>query len=167
MRTFANVRVTLWKTHCPDSGRTDAVNAARLPQPPVMQLVEQRRDRLGMSKRAAAALAGISEARWRQLENGYREIRGVPVTEEAPDSTLARMALAVRLAPADVEPFSPRAAQMLGDLLAERDAHGQQDADDAARMVDALDGDGRGLTGRQRQALEADVAESLRRLRSG
>jgi transcriptional regulator with XRE-family HTH domain len=128
-----------------------------------MRLVEQRRGRLGMSKRAAAALAGISEARWRQLENGYREIRGVPVTEEAPDHTLARMALAVRLAPGDVEPFSPRAAQMLGDLIAEREAVGQQDADDAARMVDALDG--HRLTGRQRAALEAEIAESLRRLR--
>lgn len=166
MRKFANVRVTLWKTIGPTDGRTDVVNAARLPQPPVMRLIEQRRNRLGMSKRAAAALAGISEARWRQLENGYREIRGVPVTEEAPDLTLARMALAVRLTQAEVEVYSPRAAQMLADMAAEREAAGTQDADDAALMVDALDG-GRALTGRQRAALEAEVAEALGRLRDG
>ena len=136
----------------------------RPPQPPVMQLIEQRRDRLGMSKRAAAALAVISEARWRQLENGYREIRGVPVTEEAPDQTLARMALAVRLAPEDIEPFSPRAALMLADLMAERNASSQQDADEAARMVGALPAN-RMLSSRDRARLEAEIAEALRRLR--
>jgi hypothetical protein len=143
-------------------GRTDVVR--RLPQPPVMLLIEQRRDRLGMSKRAAAALAGISEARWRQLENGGREFGGAWISEDAPDPTLARMALAVRLAPADIEPFSPRTAQMLGDLIAEREAGGRQDADDAARMVEALP-DSRSLSGRQRAALEAEVAEALRHLR--
>ena len=135
----------------------------RPPRPPVMQLIEQRRDRLGMSKRSAAALAGISDARWRQLENGGREIRGIWIAEDAPDPVLARMALAVRLAPADIDPYSTRAAKMLGDLIAERDASGQRDADDAARMVAALDG--RELTGRQRAALEADITESLHRLR--
>lgn len=134
-------------------------------QPPVMQLVEQRRDRLGMSKRTAAALAGISESRWRQLEAGGREIRGNWIPEDAPDPTLAHMALAVRLAPEDIEPSSPRAAQMLGDLIAEQEADGEQDAGDAARMVDALGG--RKLTARQRATLEAEVAESLRRLRDG
>jgi Helix-turn-helix domain len=135
----------------------------RPPQPPVMQLIGQRRDRLGMSKRAAASLAGISEARWRQLENGYREIRGIPVTEDAPDPTLARMALAVRATPADIKAFSAHAAQILEGILAEMEAGSQQDADDAARMVDALDG--RKLTGRQRVLLETEIAESLRRLR--
>lgn len=135
----------------------------RPPQPPVMQLIEQRRDRLGMSKRTAAALAGISESRWRQLENGGREIRGNWIPEDAPDLTLASMALAVRLTPGDIMPFSVRAAAMLGDLIAEREARGHQDAEDAARMVGALGA--RSLTGRQRAALEEEVAEALRRLR--
>lgn len=130
-----------------------------------MQLIEQRRERLGMSKRAAATLAGLSEARWRQLESGRREIRGVPVTEEAPDPTLARMALAVRLEPGDIRPWSAHAAEILAGLIEARDANGRQDADDAARMVDALGG--RALTGRQRAALEAEVTEALRRLRNG
>jgi DNA-binding XRE family transcriptional regulator len=129
-----------------------------------MQLTEERRERLGMSKRAAAALAGISETRWRQLEKGGREIRGMWIPEDAPDPVLARMALAVRLTPEDIEPFSERAAQMLGDLIAERDANGRQDAEDAARMVGALDGSRR-LTGRQRAALEAEIAEALRHVR--
>lgn len=129
-----------------------------------MQLIEQRRERLGMSKRTAAAFADLSEARWRQLESGSREIRGVPVTEEAPDPTLARMALAVRLEPDDIRPYSEHAAEILTGLIEQRDANGRQDADDAARMVDALGG--RALTGRQRAALENEIAESLRRLRN-
>lgn len=117
-----------------------------------------------MSKRTAATLADLSEGRWRQLENGGREIRGIWIVEEAPEPALARMALAVRLAPADIEPYSRRAAQMLGDLMAEREAGDRRDADDdAARMVDAL-GD-RGLTGRQRAALETHIADTLRKLR--
>lgn len=129
-----------------------------------MQLIEQRRERLGMSKRTAAAFADLSEARWRQLESGHRVFRGVPVTEEAPDSTLARMALAVRLEPDDIKPFSERAAEILAGLIEEREANGHRDAVDAAKMVDALGG--RALTGRQRAALESEVAESLRRLRN-
>lgn len=139
------------------------MNSPRPPQPPVMQLIEQRRERLGMSKRAAAAFADISEARWRQLENGGREMHGTWISEDAPDTTLAHMALAVRVAPESIEPFSPRAAQMLGDLIAEREAAGHADADDAARMLDALGG--RKLTARQRAVLEAEITESLRKLR--
>lgn len=139
------------------------MNAPRPPQPPVMQLIEQRRERLGMSKRTAAAFAGISDARWRQLENGGREMHGTWISEDAPDTTLARMALAVRLTPESIEPFSPRAAEILGDLIAERDAAGREDADDAERMVDALGG--RLLTVRERATLKAEVTEILRSLR--
>lgn len=133
------------------------------PQPAIMQLISQRRERLGMSKRGAAALAGISEVRWRQLESGGREIRGSWITEQAPDPTLARMALAVRLSPQDIAPFSGRAALLLADLVSERRENGRQDAEDAARMVGALGG--QDLTGRQRARLEAEVAEALRRAR--
>ena len=135
----------------------------RPPHPPVMTLIKERRERIGMSQRTAAALAQISPTRWRQLEDGGRDIRGTWITEDAPDPTLAHMALAVRLTPGEIEPYSPRAAVMLGDLMAEREAQGQQDAVDAARMVDALGG--HRLTGRQRATLEAQVAESLRQLR--
>ena len=105
----------------------------------------------------------FSEGRWRQLENGGREFRGTWVVEEAADSRLARMALAVRLSPGDLAPYSERAAQMLADLIGERQERGKQDAADAARMVDAL-GD-HAVPPRLRPSLEADVAEALRRLR--
>jgi hypothetical protein len=131
--------------------------------PPAIQLIARRRDRIAMSKRAAAALAGISESRWRQLEDGGREIRGIWVTEEAADPVLARMALAVRLGPEDIKPFSGRAALILADLISEREAGGRQDAEDAARMVEALGG--RSLTGPRRSRLEAEVREALRRAR--
>lgn len=135
----------------------------RPPQPPVMRLIKERRERLGWSQRAAAALAGISPSRYRQLENGGREMRGTWIAEDAPDKTLAHMALAVRLEPPDIEPFNPMAGLMLTDLIAERNAGSQQDADDAARMVDALAG--RKLSARARAELEARVAEALRDLR--
>lgn len=117
-----------------------------------------------MSKRTAAAQAApLSEGRWRQLESGGRAIRGMWIPEPAPDPVLARMAFAVRLAPEDIRPFSERAAQILTDMVAERDAARSRDAGDAARMVDSLDG--REMTVRQRAVLEADVTEALRRLR--
>lgn len=128
-----------------------------------MRLIEERRDRLGMSKRTAAALADMSEARWRQLEAGYRTFRGVLVTEEAPEPTLARMALAVRLTPDELRPYSEHAAEVLAVLDADRAKNSMRDADDAARMLDALDGSK--LTGRQRAALELRIAEELRRVR--
>jgi transcriptional regulator with XRE-family HTH domain len=127
-----------------------------------MRLIAQRRDRLGMSKRAAASLAGLSESRWRQLEDGGREVGGTWITEQATDKALARMAHAVRLKPDDVKSFSVRAALLLADLIEEYEAVGRQDAEDAARMVDVL---GSAMTGRKRAALEAEVAESLRRMR--
>lgn len=128
-----------------------------------MQLIEQRRERLGMSKRTAARLAALSESRYRQLEDGGREIRGTWIPEQAPDPTLAHMALAVRLAPADIQPHSERAALMLADLIAERNASSQRDTDDAARMLGALDGRRR-LSDRTRSALEAEIAQILHHL---
>lgn len=67
-----------------------------------MEIIQARRTKLGLSLRRAAALAGISEARWRQLENGSRDIRGIWVEEEAPDRTLARMAYAVGALPEEL-----------------------------------------------------------------
>jgi transcriptional regulator with XRE-family HTH domain len=128
-----------------------------------MQLIEQRRERLGMSKRTAAARASISEGRWRQLENGGREIRGTWISEEAPDPTLAHMALAVRLQPDDIRPYSQMAASQLADLMAEQNASSRRDADDAARMLGALDGRRR-LNDRTRTALAAEIAQILHHL---
>lgn len=144
-------------------GRTDMMKAPRPPQPPVMKLIQERRTRRGLSFRAAGTAAGISEARWRQLESGSRDIRGVHVEEPAPDKTLARMAYATGVTPQELKDHDrPEAAQLLEDYAAERTTEDVADTRDAARLVDQL---GRGLTARQRAALEEEIAEALRRSR--
>jgi hypothetical protein len=72
------------------------------PQPPEGALLELTRKRRvpKMSVAAAAQLAGISETRWRQIENGYMVPSAgtyAPVT--APADTLAKMVHAVGATP--------------------------------------------------------------------
>jgi hypothetical protein len=56
-----------------------------------------------MSIRQAAKLAGISDTRWRQIEQGWRMHRGRREEEPpAPAQTLARMAHAVAVTPAQL-----------------------------------------------------------------
>jgi transcriptional regulator with XRE-family HTH domain len=64
--------------------------------PPEAQLIHDRREAPPkMSKRQAADRAGLSEGRWRQLENGGYKRRGRWSEEIAPPPTLAKMARAV------------------------------------------------------------------------
>ncbi len=57
-----------------------------------------------MSVKVASARAGISEASWRAYVNGYRSLTaGNPIQMIAPAATLARMADALDLRPADLE----------------------------------------------------------------
>lgn len=61
----------------------------------VARLIEQRRKQRGLSVRAAAASAGLSEGRWRQIAKGYQQAAaGVRVPVNAPDETLRRMSVA-------------------------------------------------------------------------
>lgn len=141
------------------------MNAPRPPQPPVMQLIEQRRGRLSIRK--AAAAAGISEARWRQLEGGFRNTTIGYAPEDAPDGTLARMALAVGVIPGELRAAGrPEAAALLekyaADAAAEAEAI-EEAATAGARAAAEL----RGLSARQRAALEAMIADDLRALRPG
>lgn len=136
----------------------------RPPQPPVMQLIEQRRRRAGLSFRRAGKLAGLSDSRWIQLEHGYRDTRLGAEPAPAPDRTLARMALAVRVTPDELRPFSAEAAGILTELIEEREANGREDADAAAEMVDIYDR-GRRLSGRDREDLESKIAGILRDFR--
>ena len=46
--------------------------------------VEHRREQLNLSKRAAAARAGISEIVWRQIESGLRQIAPQQYAEASP-----------------------------------------------------------------------------------
>ncbi len=50
-----------------------------------------------MRKREAAKRAGISEARWRQLERGFESVRGIEVDVRTTPETVARVASAVGL----------------------------------------------------------------------
>ena len=70
-----------------------------------------------MSRREAARRAGISETRWRQIENGIIRVRGADYPEVAPAGTLARIALVVGITPAELESAGrPDAAAELAQL---------------------------------------------------
>lgn len=72
--------------------------------PPEALLIRSKRDSPpSMTIRHAADLAGMSEGRWRQLENGGWKRRGRWETEIAPARTLALMARAVGLTPRELE----------------------------------------------------------------
>lgn len=138
----------------------------RPPRPPVMDLIAERRRRRDLSLRRAGSLAGISEARWRQLENGFRTTPIGPAPEHAPARTLARMAAAVGVTPAELDGAGqPEAAGLLAVYLAEREEQEERYAADAARMV--AESGGRHLSARQRAALEAKVADALREVLDG
>jgi transcriptional regulator with XRE-family HTH domain len=138
----------------------------RPPRPPVMDLIAERRRKRNLSLRRAGDLAGISEARWRQLESGFRSTKIGWAPEPAPDRTLARMAAAVGMTPAELEGAGyPGAAELLAEYLAERDSQEERYAADAARMVAAAGGER--LTPRRRAALEAKVTDALREVLDG
>ena len=64
------------------------------------RLLETAREQLGYSKRRAAAEAGISEARWRQIVTGIRRAGGgVTLPVNPRPETLASMARAVDVQP--------------------------------------------------------------------
>ena len=58
----------------------------------------------------AAKMAGISKARWSQIENGWESRDGQPRAVSAPDGILARMADAIGLEPDRLEQAGRRAA---------------------------------------------------------
>ncbi|MGF0163142.1 hypothetical protein ACQRET_03735 [Streptomyces koyangensis] len=62
--------------------------------PPEAALIRAATKRNRISGRKAASLAGISDARWRQIVTGYQSVGGTYVPVKAPADTLARMAQA-------------------------------------------------------------------------
>ncbi len=96
-----------------------------LAPPPEARLITEMREKPPrMSMRQAAREAGISETRWRQLEAGVRDFRGVKYAEPpGPAQTIARMALAVGATPAQLtEAGRPDAAAEL-EAMAESVEH--------------------------------------------
>lgn len=73
--------------------------------------------RSGLSQRKAAALAGITEGRWRQIVTGFQGVGGVRAPVTGPADTLARMALAVGVDADDLANAGrPDAADVLRSL---------------------------------------------------
>lgn len=69
-------------------------------QRPEGALIETAAKAKGISGRRAADVAGISDARWRQIVNGFVTVGvGEKVPVIGPDNTLARMAQAVDVTP--------------------------------------------------------------------
>jgi transcriptional regulator with XRE-family HTH domain len=64
-------------------------------QRPEGALIQSAMKRGRLSARKAAARVGLSEARWRQIMNGYQSVGGQKVPVFGPPETIARMAAAV------------------------------------------------------------------------
>jgi hypothetical protein len=131
-----------------------------------MRLIRERRKQLHLSYARAGALIPerpISDTRWRQLENGYRTIKGAGrVPESAPALTLAGMAYVVRVTADELHGFGEHeAAEERHRLTASHAREDGQAQAEARKMVSGV----AGLTGRQQDALISEIASTLRRVR--
>jgi hypothetical protein len=131
-----------------------------------MRLIRERRKQLRLSYARAGQMIPerpISDTRWRQLEDGYRTIRGVGrIPETAPAATLAGMAYVVRVTAAQLNGVGEHeAADELIRLTAQYAREDGEAQAEARRMVSAV----AGLNGRQQEALISEVASSIRRVR--
>lgn len=70
--------------------------------PPEAAVLKAGLKRSRKTARAAAHQADLSEARWRQILSGYQSVGGQYVSVRAPADTLARMAQAVGVTPAEL-----------------------------------------------------------------
>jgi len=113
----------------------EARTRVRKPKPPAEALLLRLvREAASVRTEDAAEAAGISKARWSQVETGYEMRRGryKPVT--ARPGTLARMALALGISPQRLEDDGKRrdAALVLAEILRGKSA-GQSPALDEDR----------------------------------
>ncbi|MFI5781143.1 helix-turn-helix domain-containing protein [Nocardia sp. NPDC051570] len=77
--------------------------------------IQQAREAAGLSKRAAAKRAGISDSRWRQLELGFETVRGQAYSVKTTPETVAHIAKAVHLDVhelLEIAGFDPEAADI-------------------------------------------------------
>jgi hypothetical protein len=129
-----------------------------------MELIRARRKRMHLSYDRAGQMVpgGLSGTRWRNLEDGYRTVRGVRFAESAPAVTLAGMAYAVGVLPAELHAHGCHdAADELLALTSDQARGDGQVLAEAAQAAGVI----RGLNARQRQALESEIAADLRRIR--
>lgn len=87
--------------------------------PPEAVLIRRVRQATGITVDAASERAGISKARWTQVETGREKRKDGYHRAVAPPGTLARMAHALRLTPDRLaaEGARPDAAEVLGEIL--------------------------------------------------
>jgi transcriptional regulator with XRE-family HTH domain len=78
--------------------------------------IRAAREALNLSKRAAAQRAGVSEARWRQIENGVQYVNGEPTPTRTTAETLVRIVQSIGLdvdRMLDLAGFPPGAADVV------------------------------------------------------
>ena len=111
------------------------------PEALLIARMRQKAPRISMSE--AARRSGLSLTRWRQIENGFRPERGTRYREVGPAQTIAKMALAVGVTPAQLTEAGR------ADAAAELEV-----------MIEGLEDSGI-LNGRQASALSARVRRDL------
>lgn len=122
----------------------------RLPEPPAYGLlIEDAREKLGLSVREAARRAGISDAWWRYVVRGYQNLSGGGYGQmRGPADTVAAMARVVELSPERLESEGqrPDAAAKLRKILQDeglaipepRHTPGDSEASDAEAVIEML-----------------------------
>lgn len=75
------------------------MNKSPIYQWPAGRLLQAAREQKGLSMRAAAKIAGISESRWRQIECGWKKTNGDLIETRPTPLNLVKCAKAVGAAP--------------------------------------------------------------------
>ncbi|AWN03715.1 immunity repressor [Gordonia phage Jace] len=122
----------------------------------VGRLIQQAREDLGLSARAASRIAGIGDGTWRYMEAGYEIKRGQRWPVKPTPVTLAKMARAVGLEPRELlivagirdAEHEPPHGRTSGDAVRELDLSGLDDDD-----LDQLETLILGLRARKRKPL--------------
>jgi hypothetical protein len=107
---------------------------AGVPIKPEGLLIKKALAAAGLSQRAAAKRARISETWWRQLVSGYTTVHGQQHPNHSPAATLARMARVVNVTPEQLEDVGrPDAAAALRETIeAERSRSERLDSESAS-----------------------------------
>lgn len=131
-----------------------------------MRLIRERRKKMHLSyDKAGQLIPGrpLSPTRWRQLEDGYRTVKGVGrIPESAPATTLAGMAYVTGVTPAELH--AEDCGEAAAELIQLIEDHARQDGStlaEANRMVATVPG----LNASQQRALAQEIAQGLSRIR--
>lgn len=106
-------------------------------QTPEGAIIETHQRQKGLSSRKAAELAGMSDARWRQIVNGYQSIaKGLKAPVVGPPETIARMAKVVGAHYSEFEPIRTDVFNIMFDeFVEEAKARGDIPSDEAMEKI--------------------------------